>query len=195
MISDDRPDATGPDFVLTTKQLAEDLGISASLIHKLKSENPESLEGHWIKTDMNVLLWAESAKAVIEGIRSNQPLTENKGLFTGENATAEALTNSELQPPESAEPPTLDQFADDMAAAIAKDIVWAEVRRRIPIAITREIVRLLTLADTKAEFAGITAEWISPLQSAAIDSAVRIQMIEAGNGHHKALTGVSDEQN
>ncbi len=178
---DDRAPHEGP-ILLTTAQLADRLGITTAKIHNHKAKYRDLfVEGvHFTRDDeTNSLLWTAAGEALVRQAQD--------GTIDQANDQALSIPDDHV--------PTLDQFADDMATAIARDIVWGEVRKRIPSAITREIVRLLSSPDAKAEFRGIVAEWISPLQSDALDSAVNARMIEASHNGYRALVGVSDEQN
>jgi hypothetical protein len=113
-------------FETTTRQLAEDLGISENLLRKLKSENPDRiLEGiHWVKTDENRLLWSSQAAEVIQSIRNNEVVTDSQC----ENVIANNETVTEPDP----------------LSAIASRIAMHNIETRLPLLVRSEVKRILT---------------------------------------------------
>lgn len=188
MIEHDRPDNQGQDFTLTTKQVAEDLGISPDLVRRLKSDNSARLvEGeHWVKTDQNICLWSTAGLAELRAIRDPSQPCETL------SQPCEPETPSAI---EATEPLTLDTLAADFdnalrphAQRVARERVARRFERLVAEAEAEEMQRIISLAGEAVDdqsFAAVLDQW-----EAVSRSALDLRLVASRNGH-KQLTGVN----
>jgi transcriptional regulator with XRE-family HTH domain len=105
-------------FETTTRQLAEDLGISENLITRI-------WEGiHFVKTNENRLLWSSQAAEVIQAIRNNEVVTDSQC----ENVIENNETVTEQDP----------------LSAVASGIAMHTVETLLPSMVRSEVRRILT---------------------------------------------------
>lgn len=178
MIDDQRPDQQGQEFTLTTRQLAEDMGITPDLVRRIKADNPDRLvEGHhWIKTDQNICLWSAAGVAELRAIRGvSQPCESGSQPCDAPSQPCELDT------------PTLASLAADFEAAlrpharkVAQQQIAQQFQRLVEEETRLEYQRLIEAAnrDELAQY-GFT----DPLY--VVGAAIQ------RNGH-KALAGVGD---
>lgn len=178
MIHDDqRPDQQGQEFTLTTRQLAEDMGITPDLVRRIKSDNPDRLvEGHhWIKTDQNICLWSAAGVAEIAAIRGvSQPCDAPSQPCESDSQPCEPDTL------------TLESLAADFDNALrphARRVARERVARRFEKLVAEAEAEELRLAIEAANQGDVA-------QYGFTDPLYVVGAVQR-NGH-KALAGVGD---
>jgi hypothetical protein len=131
----------------STRELATQLGIDPSVIHKLKKQHSLAEGTHWNKVE-NTLFWTEA------GIRQIQSLI-------GFDGTAEEVTD-------------LDEFVCDLADQITEDVAVAVVEMALP-RIRQRVFSLLAqrfrLSDQPIDIEGVITQQIESSTQLALGNS------------------------
>jgi sugar lactone lactonase YvrE len=132
---------------MSTRELASQLGIDPTVIHKLKKQHSLAEGTHWNKVE-NTLFWTEA------GIRQIQSLT-------GFDESTDSLDS-------------LDEFVEDMANQITEDVAVAVVEMALP-RIRQRVFSLLAqrfrLSDQPIDIEGIISQQLESSTQLALGNS------------------------